>query len=150
VYSLFAFLAGLLFGIGLVVSGLANPARVIGFLDVAGRWDPTMLLVIVASVGVSAAGFALARTRQRTLLGTAMQLPTARGIDSRLVLGSLLFGAGWGLAGFCPGPVLVALGAGYSKALVFVVAMLAGMLVHEVAERARAPAVASGPATKGE
>ena len=121
----FAFLAGLLFGIGLLVSGLANPAKVLGFLDVTGRWDPSLALVMGSAVVVSAIGFALARRRPHTLLGAPMQLPASRVIDRRLVLGSLLFGAGWGLAGFCPGPALVALGAGYGKAVVFVAAMLA-------------------------
>jgi uncharacterized membrane protein YedE/YeeE len=133
----FAFLAGLMFGTGLVVSGLANPAKVLGFLDVTGRWDPSLALVMGSAVAVSAIGFALARRRARTLLGAPMQLPASRVIDRRLVLGSLLFGAGWGLAGFCPGPALAALGAGYGKAVVFVAAMLAGMAIYEAIERAR-------------
>ena len=139
-YALSSFIAGLVFGIGLIVSGMVNPAKVLGFLDLAGAWDPSLALVMAGAVVVGAAAFALAGRRASTLLGTAMALPAARAIDARLVLGSLAFGAGWGLAGFCPGPALVALGAGKLKAVVFVAAMLAGILVFELAERARSRA----------
>jgi uncharacterized membrane protein YedE/YeeE len=136
-YKLSAFVAGLVFGIGLVVSGLVNPAKVLGFLDLAGAWDPSLAVVMAGAVAVGVIAFAVAGKRASTLLGAPMALPTARGIDPGLVLGSLAFGVGWGLAGFCPGPALVALGAGKVKALVFVAAMLIGMLVFELAERAR-------------
>ena len=136
-YAFCAFLAGLVFGMGLIVSGMANPAKVLGFLDLAGHWDPSLALVMGGAIAVGAAGLALAGRRQVTLLRTPMLLPTARVIDKRLVLGSLLFGAGWGLAGFCPGPALVVLGAGQFKALVFVAAMVAGMFVFERVEHAR-------------
>ena len=135
-YALSAFVAGLVFGIGLIVSGMVNPAKVLGFLDLAGAWDPSLGLVMAGAVAVSAVAFALVRGRASTLLGTPMVLPTTRTIDARLVVGSLVFGVGWGLAGFCPGPALVALGVGKVKALVFVAAMLAGMAVFELAERA--------------
>jgi uncharacterized protein len=137
-YTLSSFVAGLVFGVGLVVSGLVNPSKVLGFLDLAGRWDPSLALVMAGAIAVGLPAFFVAGKRAVTLLGTPMQLPNARQIDRRLVLGSLAFGIGWGLAGFCPGPALVALGAGQVKALVFVAAMLAGMLVFEVAQRARA------------
>ena len=133
-HSLGAFLAGLIFGIGLIVSGMTDPSKVIGFLDLAGRWDPSLAFVMVGAILVGAAGYAVARKRTAAFLGGAMHLPTARNIDRRLVLGSLVFGAGWGLAGFCPGPAIVALGAGQDKAVVFVVAMLAGMALFEIAE----------------
>jgi uncharacterized membrane protein YedE/YeeE len=133
-----AFGAGLLFGIGLVVSGMVNPAKVLGFLDLGGAWDPSLAFVMAGAVAVAAAAFALAGKRAATLLGAPLKLPANRDIDRRLVLGSLAFGVGWGLAGFCPGPAVVALGAGKLKALVFVGAMLAGMLVFELVERARA------------
>lgn len=136
-YVLSAFVAGLVFGIGLIVSGMVNPAKVLGFLDVAGAWDPSLALVMGGAVAVGAVAFALAQRRGTTLLGTPMALPTARTIDRRLVMGSLVFGVGWGLAGFCPGPALVALGVGKIKALVFVAAMLAGMALFDLAERAR-------------
>jgi len=137
-YSAFAFIAGLTFGIGLIVSGMINPAKVLGFLDLAGRWDPSLALVMVGAIAVGAPGLLAAGRRQATLLDTPMRLPTTRAIDARLVIGSLIFGVGWGLAGFCPGPALVALGAGYGKALAFVAAMVAGMLGFEMIERARA------------
>ncbi len=132
-----ALLAGLVFGLGLIVSGMTDPAKVLAFLDLAGAWDPSLLFVMVASIAVGAVAFAVAKGRSKSLLGAAMQLPTARTIDRRLVLGSLLFGVGWGVAGFCPGPALVSLGLGQAKALVFVVAMLGGMALFELIERAR-------------
>ncbi len=132
-----ALLAGLLFGIGLMVSGMANPAKVLGFLDLAGRWDPSLAFVMVGAIVIGSMAFLLARRRQRSLLGLPMQLPGSTVITPRLVIGSALFGIGWGTAGFCPGPALVALGAGYPKAVGFVMAMVAGMLVFEVMERAR-------------
>jgi len=132
-----ALLAGLLFGIGLMVSGMANPAKVLGFLDLAGRWDPSLAFVMVGAIVIGSIAFLLARRRQRSLLGLPMQLPASTTITPRLVIGSALFGIGWGTAGFCPGPALVALGAGYPKAVGFVMAMVAGMLVFEVMERAK-------------
>lgn len=133
----FAFLAGLVFGIGLLVSGMTDPGKVLGFLDLAGNWDPSLALVMVGAVAVGLVAFALAKQRARSLLGLPMQLPTARQIDRRLVLGSLTFGIGWGVAGICPGPALVLLGAGVSQGLLFVVAMLAGMAGFELLERAQ-------------
>jgi len=117
------------------VSGLANPAKVLGFLDVAGRWDPSLIFVMAGAVAVGAIAFAVARGRSASLLGAPMRIPNSRDIDRRLVGGSLLFGIGWGMAGFCPGPAVVALGVGEPKALVFVAAMLAGMAVFELLER---------------
>lgn len=146
-YVFFAFAAGLVFGIGLLVSRMANPAKVLGFLDLAGRWDPSLALVMVGAISIGAVGFAIAGRRTATLLGTPFLLPATGSIDPRLVFGSVLFGAGWGLAGFCPGPALVAIGAGYLKALIFVAAMLAGMLMFEGIDRARMRAVASPEAT---
>jgi uncharacterized protein len=130
-----AWLAGLVFGIGLIISGMADPSKVLGFLDLAGAWNPSLAFVMAGAVGVGLVAFAFARRRGRSLLGAELQLPGARAIDVRLVVGGLLFGVGWGLAGFCPGPALVALGAGQGKALVFVAAMLAGMGLFEVIER---------------
>ena len=127
-------LAGLVFGLGLILSGMANPAKVLGFLDLAGAWDPSLALVMGGAVAVGALAFALARGRTVSLLGAVLRLPTARSVDRRLVLGSVVFGVGWGLAGFCPGPALVALGMGNGKALIFVAAMLAGMGLFEFLE----------------
>jgi uncharacterized membrane protein YedE/YeeE len=137
VKTLFAFGAGYLFGVGLIVSGMATPRKVLGFLDVAGAWDPSLAMVMIGAIGVGFFAFALAARRGTSLLGAAMQLPATRDIDRRLVFGSAVFGVGWGLAGFCPGPALVALGAGHVKALVFVAAMLGGMAIFEWIERAR-------------
>lgn len=132
-----AFVAGLVFGLGLLLSGMADPAKVLGFLDLAGAWDPSLMFVMGGAVGVGVVAFAAARRRTRSLLGEPMQWPTATAVDRRLLAGALLFGAGWGLAGFCPGPALVALGLGQSKAGVFVVAMLAGMGAFEFWQRRR-------------
>jgi len=126
-----ALVTGLLFGFGLLMSGMTNPATVLGFLDLAGAWDPSLALVMGGAVAVGLVAFGLAKHRTRSVLGEPMRLPTRRDIDQRLVLGSLGFGIGWGLAGFCPGPALVALGAVVPKAVVFVLAMLAGMAVFE-------------------
>lgn len=128
-------LAGLLFGLGLIFSGMADPAKVLGFLDLAGAWDPSLALVMAGAVAVGLVAFTLAKGRTRSLLGLNMQLPSTTTIDRRLVLGSLMFGIGWGVAGFCPGPALVALGMGEVKAAVFVLAMLAGMGVFALLER---------------
>lgn len=135
--QVFAFAAGLLFGLGLIVAGMTNPAKILGFLDVAGKWDPSLAFVMAGAIAVGVVAFALARRRTVSALGLPMRLPSAGAIDARLVGGSLLFGVGWGLAGFCPGPAIVALGAGYAKAAVFVVAMLLGMGAFELIERAR-------------
>lgn len=122
-----ALLSGLVFGLGLLVSGMANPAKVLGFLDLGGLWDPSLAFVMGGAIAVAAVAFAVARRRSVSLLGTAMHLPSARQIDRRLVGGSLLFGVGWGVAGFCPGPALVGVGMGLAQAGVFVAAMLVGM-----------------------
>jgi uncharacterized membrane protein YedE/YeeE len=128
-------LAGLVFGLGLIVSGMADPAKVLGFLDLTGTWDPSLAFVMAGAIAVGALAFAVARKRTVSFLGAAMKLPSSRDIDGRLVIGSVVFGIGWGIAGFCPGPGLVALGMGEAKALVFVVAMLAGMGAFELLER---------------
>ncbi|WP_348696228.1 YeeE/YedE family protein [Duganella fentianensis] len=128
-------LAGLLFGLGLIISGMANPVKVQGFLDLAGHWDPSLALVMAGAIGIGGITFMLARRRQLSLLGLPMQLPANNTITARLVLGSAAFGIGWGMAGFCPGPALVAMGAGYPKAAGFVAAMVAGMGLFELAER---------------
>lgn len=123
------FIAGVLFGLGLLLAGMANPAKVLGFLDVAGAWDPSLALVMVGAIGAALLPMAWARRHPLALLGAKMQLPARRDMDRRLVVGSLVFGAGWGLAGVCPGPALVLLPGGYWQAWLFVAAMLAGMVV---------------------
>ena len=146
--KLSAFACGLLFGIGLLVSGMANPAKVLGFLDLAGNWDPSLAFVMAGAIAVAAPAFWLARTRASSLAGAPIQLPTSRRIDGRLVGGALLFGAGWGLAGFCPGPALVAAGSGQPRAWLFVAAMLAGMAIYAVLEQRRRSQEATSISTK--
>jgi uncharacterized membrane protein YedE/YeeE len=128
-------LVGVLFGVGLILSGMVLPAKVLGFLDIAGAWDPSLGLVMLGAVFAGIGAFAVARRRRRSLLGFEMKLPTARGIDRRLVLGSLIFGVGWGIAGLCPGPAIVDLGTGQANAIVFFVALVAGMAIFEFVER---------------
>jgi uncharacterized protein len=130
------FLVGLLFGWGLLISGMTDPGKVQGFLDLFGAWDPSLALVMGGAIGVGVFAFALAKRRSTSYLGGAMHMPTSRNIDKRLVVGSLIFGAGWGLAGFCPGPGIVAMAAGEFKAAVFVAAMLVGMLGFQFLDRA--------------
>ncbi len=133
-----ALLAGLVFGLGLILCGMADPAKVLGFLDLAGAWDPSLALVMAGAIAIGVLAFAVAARRSRSLLGLPMALPAVRRIDRPLIIGSLLFGAGWGIAGFCPGPALVALGMGELKAAAFVVAMLAGMALQLPAHQAPA------------
>tara|TARA_R100001039_G_C1784304_1_gene69259 strand:- start:112 stop:564 length:453 start_codon:yes stop_codon:yes gene_type:complete len=130
-----AFITGLVFGLGLLLSGMANPDKVLSFLDLAGDWDPSLALVMLGAIAVGVIAFTFIKGRSQSLLGEPLRLPSKTTLDSRLITGSLGFGVGWGLAGFCPGPALVALGAGEAKAAVFVAAMLAGMGLFELIER---------------
>jgi len=134
-------LVGVLFGMGLLLSGMTDPGKVLGFLDLAGSWDPSLMLVMIGAVVISAMAFMIARRRTQSVLGDVMRFPVAQQIDAPLVVGSVLFGVGWGLAGFCPGPALVSMAAGQPKALLFVSAMLVGMALFELLQylRARAP-----------
>lgn len=134
-----AFITGLVFGLGLIVSGMNNPAKVIGFLDLAGKWDPSLAFVMAGAIAVGALAFHLAGRRERSVLGAPMRLPDTRAINRPLVIGALIFGAGWGLAGYCPGPAINSLLSGGVKPAVFTIAMLAGMGLFELlARRARA------------
>ena len=130
-----ALAAGLVFGIGLIVSGMTDPSKVLGFLDLAGAWDPSLALVMAGAIAVGTFAFALADKRTTSLLGEVMRLPTATQIDRRLVMGGVLFGIGWGLAGYCPGPALAALLTGAVKPLAFVLALVAGMATFEFMEQ---------------
>ena len=137
---LLTFFIGLIFGVGLLLSGMVNPAKVQGFLDIFGTWDPSLALVMVGAIAVASPAFFYLRRRHHTLLGTALHLPAAKKIDRRLLIGSAAFGIGWGLAGFCPGPAVVALSAsflsgGLAKAWGFVAAMLLGMALFEVTQK---------------
>ena len=133
--KLIAFASGLLFGVGLIIAGMANPAKVLAFLDLFGAWDPSLALVMAGAIGAAFVPMQWAQRAQRSLSGEPMNLPDTRRIDRRLVLGAVIFGAGWGVAGFCPGPAVVALGTGMPQALLFVVAMLAGMLLFKLYDR---------------
>lgn len=133
-----AALTGLIFGIGIMLSGMANPAKVLNFFDLAGSWDPSLALVMAGALAVALPGYALLfRSRRRPAFDSGFQLPTARRIDAPLVLGSAGFGVGWGIAGFCPGGALPALGTGEPLVLLFVAALVAGLILAR-AIRARA------------
>ena len=129
------FIVGLLFGLGLMLSGMTDPGKVIGFLDLFGTWDPSLALVMGGAILVGVFAFGVAKKRTTTFFGGVLRFPSNNGIDRPLVIGSVLFGAGWGLAGFCPGPALVSMAGGQPKALVFVLAMLVGMLGFELMDR---------------
>ncbi len=134
---LFAFASGLIFGLGLILAGMANPAKVLGFLDVAGTWDPSLAFVMAGAIMIGFVAFLFAKKRTQSFLGLPMQMPTNQLIDKRLVFGSAIFGIGWGLAGICPGPGIVLLGAGETKGLVFVSALVLGVLIFRLIDRSR-------------
>ena len=133
--TLSSFIVGLIFGIGLILAGMTNPAKVIGFLDITGTWDPSLAFVMGGAILVAIVAFRFAKKRTINFLGGAMRMPTSDMIDKRLVIGSLLFGAGWGMAGFCPGPALTSIGTGNPKAVIFVIAMIVGMAIFELVDR---------------
>ncbi|WP_368927031.1 DUF6691 family protein [Serratia marcescens] len=135
--TLLALLSGVIFGLGLIVAGMANPAKVLAFLDVTGAWDPSLALVMAGAIAVAAPAFLWARRRERSLLGETLQIPAAGRLDRRLLAGSALFGIGWGIAGICPGPVWVLAGAEISRVWPFLLAMLAGMALYDVIMRRR-------------
>jgi len=136
-----ALVVGLLFGLGLILSGMSDPGKVLGFLDLAGNWDPSLAFVMGGAVVVGSLVFPFATKRPKSILGDAMRLPTATQIDRRLVLGGLTFGVGWGLAGYCPGPALASLAQGDIKPVLFVIAMLVGMAVFELLDRTKTKVV---------
>lgn len=129
--NIFGFVSGLVFGLGLILAGMTDPLKIKGFLDLAGAWDPSLALVMGGAIALGVFVFALAAKRERSWSGATMEIPANRTIDRRLVFGGVLFGVGWGIGGFCPGPALVALGSGMGAAGIFVAAMLAGMVVHD-------------------
>lgn len=135
--KLTAFMAGLVFGFGLLLAGMANPSKVLAFLDVTGTWDPSLALVMLAAIGVAIGPLSWARRQPRSMLGNPMQLPVKRELDPRLIGGSLLFGIGWGIAGICPGPAVAILLTGHWQIIVFMAAMLAGMLLFTALENRR-------------
>ena len=129
------FFVGLLFGLGLIISGMTDPGKVIGFLDISGAWDPSLALVMAGAIAVGFFAFAIAKKRTVNFLGGALHLTKSNQIDKPLIIGAVLFGAGWGLAGFCPGPALVSMASGQVKGALFIVFMVAGMQLFEVLGR---------------
>jgi uncharacterized membrane protein YedE/YeeE len=132
---LIALFSGLIFGLGLIVSGMTDPSKVIGFLDFAGKWDPSLVFVMGGAILIGTFAFRFAATLPHAILSGPIKLPTAQHIDRRLVLGGLTFGIGWALAGYCPGPALASLITGEIKPLIFTMAMLVGMLIFEIQNR---------------
>lgn len=131
------FASGLIFGLGLLISGMANPDKVIGFLDLAGQWDPSLAFVMGGAILVGLLAFTVSKKRTASFLGEPMRMPTSTDIDKKLILGGILFGLGWGLAGFCPGPALVSITSLDPKVLLFVGSMVVGMLGFELIERSK-------------
>lgn len=134
-YLITALLAGLLFGAGLIVSGMTNPQKVLAFLDVTGNWDPSLAFVMLGAIPVMALTYGVMKKRHHTCLGQEVQIPTKRLIDMRLVLGAVMFGVGWGLVGYCPGPALASLLSGGMSSMIFTVAMVVGMWFQRVLSR---------------
>ncbi|WP_109512731.1 DUF6691 family protein [Pseudomonas ovata] len=132
-----SFVAGVLFGLGLLLAGMANPAKVLAFLDIGGAWDPSLALVMAGAIAVAVIPLNWARTHKQSLLGARMQLPVKRELDARLIGGSLVFGVGWGVAGICPGPAIAIVLTGHWQAGVFLLALLAGMYVFSALEGRR-------------
>ncbi|BBG68921.1 MULTISPECIES: DUF6691 family protein [Serratia] len=135
--TLLALLSGVIFGLGLIIAGMANPAKVLAFLDVTGMWDPSLALVMAGAIAVAAPAFLWARRRERSLLGELLQIPAAGRVDRRLLAGSALFGIGWGIAGICPGPAWVLAGVAIGRVWPFLLAMLAGMALYDIIMRRR-------------
>ncbi len=140
-----AFAAGLLFALGLGLSGMTRPSKVLGFLDLSGTWDPSLLFVMIGAIAVYATAYRLVMRRARPLAAPRFDVPPKRPIDRRLVFGALLFGGGWGLGGYCPGPALVGVATGVITPIVFVASMLAGVLAHAIFQKRRAPVPPRSP-----
>ncbi|EMF4671261.1 DUF6691 family protein [Providencia stuartii] len=127
-----ALISGLLFGLGLLLAGMGNPAKILSFLNITGNWDPSLLVTMAVAMVISAIAFSFAKKRQASVLKCPMQIPTNQKIDKPLVIGSVLFGLGWGLAGICPGPALLLTGMGLTQGIIFTLAMIAGMSVFQL------------------
>ena len=136
--SVVSFAVGFIFALGLGLSGMTQPGKVLGFLDVLGNWDPSLLFVMASALAVHMTAYRLIRRRASPLLASKFEIPTSKVIDRKLALGAAIFGVGWGLAGYCPGPALVSVASGYEKPMVFVIAMAAGMLGYRALTAKRA------------
>lgn len=132
-------IAGILFGLGLVISGMANPLKVQNFLDIFGAWDPSLAFVMAGAILVTMPGYFILRTKARPLFAAQFEFPTRRDLDKNLIVGSAIFGMGWGIGGFCPGPALTSLSTGATGAFIFIAAMLVGMTAAQVFKSSRAP-----------
>ena len=137
-----ALIAGLIFGVGLVISQMVNPAKVIAFLDIFGNWDPSLAFVMGGALIVTAIGYRLVWTRQKPVFEERFQIPGNRKVDTRLAIGAVLFGIGWGLVGLCPGPAIAAISIGGTKAIGFLAAMALGMVLFQLFDRVRKPTAA--------
>ena len=136
-HSIFALSSGIIFGLGLILAGMSNPSKVLAFLDITGLWDPSLMFVMGGAIGVGIVAFALAKKRTMAILGDVMHLPSKQDIDTKVMLGGVIFGIVWGIAGICPGPALVLLGAGSKQGIIFVIAMLIGITIYSVISNAR-------------
>lgn len=134
-FFLMALLSGFVFSLGLIASGMTNPAKIIGFLDITGQWDPSLMLVMGGAIAVGLPAFQWFKKRKTTLLKASCTLEFSNAIDKRLIIGSVLFGMGWGLAGFCPGPAVVVLTSGLPETFLFVSSLLAGMLAFSIFDK---------------
>jgi len=143
-----AFAIGVLFGLGLTISQMVSPEKILNFLDLAGNWDPSLLFVMVAAVAVTFIGYRWVLARPTPLLGDRFQVPTRTDLDARLIAGAALFGLGWGVAGYCPGPAVTALSLGDAKTFAFVAAMLAGMLAYNAFDRVMSSLTSAAPPAK--
>jgi len=139
--ALAAFVAGLVFAVGLAISGMTQPGKVTAFLDFFGNWDPSLALVMMGAIAVHATLYRLIRQRSTPLFTATFSVSTRSELDPRLIGGAVLFGTGWGLAGFCPGPAVTSLASGHTSVITFVAAMLAGMFLYKLVDRARAPPI---------
>ena len=147
--NLAAFAAGLLFGLGLAISRMIDPAKVQGFLDLAGKWDPSLAFVMLGAVAIAGLGFRLSGSRSHPVLEPSFQTPANRAVDGPLIAGALIFGIGWGLVGYCPGPALASLLLGRWETVLFIAAMIGGMLLHgryDLSKARRRPASATAAA----
>ncbi|WP_098714747.1 DUF6691 family protein [Acinetobacter baumannii] len=130
--NIFAFIFGGLFSLGLMISGMSNPAKVLGFLDIFGQWDISLMFVMLGAIAVALIPFQRAIKKPKTIFNEQIQLPTNTQIDQRLIVGTFIFGIGWGIAGICPAPALTLIGLGHFEALYFIVAMLVGMFIYRI------------------
>ncbi|WBM59857.1 YeeE/YedE family protein [Providencia sp. PROV188] len=130
-----ALVSGILFGLGLLLAGMGNPAKILAFLDITGNWDPSLLVTMAVGMVISGIAFQLVKKRKTSVLNCPLQIPTSKVIDKKLVIGSVLFGLGWGLGGICPGPAILLTGMGLTQGILFALAMIAGMAIFQLFQR---------------